>query len=146
MRKQLASHLELALVMPDAIDAWNRVVTARRLTIIVDYTTHTPLLLAKVTDSEECVWMAIDTRAKTLKKWMAFSSPDVQLAVDHMIEALAKAGMRLTFLYKRDKQKRRTVSMRLVSTTGGPMTAVLHTVSKGSRVEYQEFKLTDKWN
>lgn len=146
MRKQLASHLELALVMPDAIEAWNLVVNVRRLTLIVDYTTHTPLLLAKVPDSEECVWMALDTRAKTLKKWKAFSSPEVQLAVDHLIDALAKAGMRLTFLYKRDKQKRRTVSLRLVSNTGGPMTAVLHTVAKGVRVEYQEFKLTDKWS
>lgn len=146
MRKQLASHLELALVMPDAIDAWNRVINARRLTLIVDYTTHTPLLLAKVPDSDQGVWMAIDTRAKTLKKWKVFSSPDVQLAVDHMVDALAKAGMRLTFLYKRDKQKRRTVSLRLVSNTGGPMTAVLHTVGKGRRVEYQEFKLTDRWS
>lgn len=146
MRKQLASHLELALVMPDAITAWNTVVRARKLTLVVDYLTHTPMLMVGVPGVPPLVWMLVDTRRKKHIKCRVMGHQDVQLAVDHLDEALAKVGLRLTLLFKRDAQKRKTISMRLVSNTGGPMTAVLHTVQKGSRVEYQEFTLTDKWN
>lgn len=146
MRKQLASHLELALVMPDAIAAWNTVVRARKLTLVVDYTTHCPMLMVGVPGVPPLVWMLVDTRRKKHIKMRVMGNPDVQRAVDHLDEALAKVGLRVTLLFKRDKQKRKTVSLRLVSNTGGPMTAVLHTVPKGTRVEYQEFALTDKWN
>lgn len=146
MRKQLASHLELALVMPDAIEAWNTVVRVRKLTLVVDYTTHTPMLMVGVPSVSPLMWMLVDTRRKKHIKLRVMGHPDVQHAVDHLDEALAKVGLRLTLMFKRDAQQRKTVSMRLVSNTGGPMTAVLHTVPKGSRVEYQEFKLTDKWS
>lgn len=144
MDKLTSSKLELALVTPDAIQAWNTVVKARGLFFILDYTTHSPVLFVGTKDREPQPWMYVDTRRKSILKLPL--NGDEGLAVQDLTERLAKLGLTLTVRFDQVKTtKQKFISLRLVSIHGGAMTTVLDRLKKGQRRTYVQFALNERW-
>lgn len=144
MNKHDMNKLELVLVTPDAIEVWNTVIKARGLYFILSYKTKTPTLYVGTKDMKPEPFMWIDTRQKYLGREMILN-PDASIGVADLNERLAKIGLRLTLMYKQNKQKQKSVSLRFVSTSGGSMMTVLDTVKKGEQKEYVQFALNDRW-
>ena len=144
LSRRLASHVELAVLTPDVIDAWNTVVSSRHLCAILSYKTKTPTLFISVPGSKPEPCLLVDTpRHKVLEAPQV--DEQLNLAREDMQNRIRKLGLRITLKYKVDKQKRKSVILAVDSLTGGPMFTALHIVNKGEQAEYSDFKLADRW-
>lgn len=144
MDKRLASHVEMALLTPDAIEAWNTVVSTRHMVAILSYLDKVPTLFISVPGSKPEPWLLMDTRRHKVLETVQVDE-QLNLARQDLQDRMKKLGLRITLKYKVDKQKRKSVILALQSLTGGTMFTALHVVPKGQRAEYADFKLADRW-
>lgn len=144
MDKLTSSKLELALVTPDAIEIWNGVIKRWHLYFTLSYLTHRPTLFVGRGEQKPEPWLMVDTRKKVIMK-LPIQDEDVFNGIRDLEDRLKRIGLQLTLRYDMDKQKRKFISIRLVPTHGGAMTTVLDRIQKGTKKDYVQFALNERW-
>lgn len=144
MDSRTAQKLELALITPDAIEAWNTVVTARGLIFTLSYETHTPTLLVGIKDKTPVPWFVVNTRTFSIMK-LPILDKDTFNGLRDLEDRLSELGLFITLQYTKNKLKQKFISLRLVPEHRAGMTTVLDTIKSGQVKSYEKFELNQRW-
>ncbi len=144
MDKKTGAKLEMALITPDGIEAWNHVVRTYGLVFTLSYLDHTPVLYVGTKESRAEPWLTANTQQLHIHKW-PIRNEQVFKGLRELEQRLEELGMVVTLQYKRNSQKQRFISLRFVPLTHTGLTVVLDVIKKGQSRKYEEFALNNRW-
>lgn len=144
MDNRVRSKLELVLLTPDAIEAWNIAVQAWGLFFTLSYREKTPVLYVGTKDQKAEPWLVVNTRSFEIYK-QRIQNENTFNGIRDLEDRLAKLGLFITLQYTANRQKQKFISLRLVPFQSSGMTTVLDTVKKGTSKTYVQFTLNERW-